>query len=134
MTLQASARITGGGGGMKTDLTDKQRQALEHVERARSAGLRLSDYAREQGVEIRSIYDSMAALRKKGLLAQIGVRESAFVAVRVKAVAKSEPVPGSAPGGLICRLRIGSVLIECGQWPPAAWVVTLASGRADAAP
>jgi hypothetical protein len=120
---------------MKTDLTDKQRQALEHVARARSAGMRLSDYARAQGIGIRSIYDSMVALRKKGLLDRGMVRtESAFVAVRVKAAAKVEPVPVSAPGSLICRLCVGAVLIECGQWPAAAWVVALASGRADATP
>ncbi len=119
---------------MRTDLTAKQRQALEHVERARSAGMRLSDYARAHGVGIRSIYDSMPALRKKRLLdPDVRRTESAFVAVRVKPVAKAEPIPVGTPGSLICRLRVGGVLIECGQWPPAAWVVALASGRADAA-
>jgi hypothetical protein len=120
---------------MKTDLTDKQRVVLEHVERARRSGMRLSDYARANGLGIRSIYDSMVALRSKGVLRPTGNRgESPFVAVRVKAVTKAETVPVSASGGLICRLRVGAVLIECAQWPPAVWVAALASGSADAAP
>jgi hypothetical protein len=111
---------------MSTVLTDKQRQALDHIERARSAGKRLSDYARVQGVGIRAIYDGMAALRKKGVLAPAASRDqSAFVAVRV------EPTIPST--GLTCRLRMGAVVIECAQWPPAAWVKALALGRTDAA-
>jgi len=120
---------------MKKDLTDKQRHALEHVERARSAGMRLTDYARAHGVGIRAIYDSTAALRKKGLLAQVAPRsQSAFVAVRVKAADKADRVPTAVPGMLTCRLRLGAVLIECAQWPPATWVVALGTGQADAAP
>jgi hypothetical protein len=120
---------------MKTDLTDKQRQALEHVERARSAGMRLSDYARAHGVGIHSIYDSRVALRKKGLLTKPMTRgESAFVAVRVKPLVQAMPVSADSPGGLICRLCIGGVLIECAQWPPAPWVMALATGQSDAAP
>lgn len=43
-------------------LTDKQRQALEHVERAHSQGMKLSDFARAHGVSARAIYDGLAAL------------------------------------------------------------------------
>jgi hypothetical protein len=76
---------------MSKGLTDKQQRALEHVERARSAGMSLSDYARAQGVEVRPIYDSMAALRKKGMLTASatravsvcgGAREARFGSVR----------------------------------------------------
>jgi hypothetical protein len=119
---------------MKTDLTDKQREALEHVERARGAGMRISDYARAQRIGVRSIYDSMVALRRKGLLSpQRATGKSAFVAVRVKSVSSGAPISVPSGGGLICRLRVGAVLIECAQWPPAAWVAALASGQADAA-
>jgi hypothetical protein len=120
---------------MKKDLTEKQRHALEHVERARSTGMRLTDYARAHGVEVRAIYDSMAALRKKGLLAQAVARsQSAFVAVRVKAAGKGGPAPTAVPGLLTCRLRVGAVVIDCAQWPPATWVVALGTGQTDAAP
>jgi hypothetical protein len=87
--------------------------------------MRLSDYARAQGVGVRAIYDSMVALRRKGVLAPPASREqSAFVAVRVE--------PATPSNGLMCRLRVGAVVIECAQWPPPAWVAALASGRADA--
>ncbi len=120
---------------MRTQLTDKQRQALEHVERARSSGMKLSDYARAQGVGVRAIYDSMVALRKKGVLTRPAASgRSAFVAVRVKPVLQPAPMSGISTSGLICRLRIGAAVIECAQWPPAAWVAALATGRADAAP
>ncbi len=121
---------------MRTELTDKQRQALEHVERARSAGMRLSEYARAQGVGVRAIYDSMVALRKKGVLARpVASRQSGFVAVRVtRGSATARPMPAISTSGLMCRLRIGAAVIECAQWPPAAWVAALATGRADAAP
>ena len=91
---------------------------------ARGAGVRLSDYARAHGVGIRSIYDSMAALRQKGFLGQGSPRaESAFVAVRVETVAKAEPVPGGVLGSLICRLRVGEVLIECMGLRRSVWIM-----------
>ena len=122
---------------MSKGLTEKQRRALEHVERARSAGMSLSDYARAQGVEIRPIYDSMAALRKKGMLIPSAPRaESAFVAVRVRSRSEvsAPPTPTGSGGNLICRLRIGAAVIECAAWPPAPWLAALLSGRLDAAP
>jgi hypothetical protein len=124
---------------MSKGLTAKQQRALEHVERARGAGMKLSDYARAEGVEVRPIYDSMAALRKKGMLAARAPRtQSAFVSVRVRrdsTVPAPAPAPSSTTGGkLICRLRLGAATIECAEWPPASWLAALVSVRADAAP
>ena len=122
---------------MGKGLTDKQQLALEHVERARSAGMSLSDYARAHGVEVRPIYDSMAALRKKGMLTPAAAREqSAFVSVRVKreSTVATPAEPSVAGSKLICRLRIGAAMIECAEWPPASWLVQLLSARSDAAP
>jgi hypothetical protein len=121
---------------MSKGLTQKQQRALEHVERARSAGMSLSDYARAQGVEVRPIYDSMVALRKKGMLRPTGPHtESAFVAVRVRlrSEVSAPPTLTSSGGKLICRLRIGAALIECTEWPPASWLAALSSVRADVA-
>jgi hypothetical protein len=118
---------------MKTaDLTDKQRQVLAHVERARSQGTPLSEYAKAQGVSARVIYDGMAALRRKGVLP--GSRpssKSGFVAVRV--ASGVVPVMHTAPRGtMLCRVVLGKTVIECAEWPPPAWVVAL-TGRVDAA-
>jgi hypothetical protein len=121
---------------MSKGLTEKQQRALEHVQRARSAGVSLSDYARAHGVEVRPIYDSMVALRKKGMLsAPAPGTESAFVAVRVRSSSEASvpPTPTSSGGNLICRLRIGEAMIECAEWPPAGWLAALLSLRADAA-
>ena len=120
---------------MSKSLTEKQQRALEHVERARSARMSLSDYARAQGVEIRPIYDSMAALRKKGMLTTRAPRsESAFLAVRVRSQVSAASPPASSGGNLICRLRIGAAMIECAEWPPASWLAQLLCARSDAAP
>ena len=121
---------------MSKGLTEKQRRALEHVERARSAGMSLSDYARAHGVEVRPIYDSMVALRKKGMLTPSAPgTESAFVAVRVRSGSQvSAASPTASGGNLICRLRIGAAMIECAEWPPASWLAQLLCARSDAAP
>jgi hypothetical protein len=120
---------------MITKVTDKQRRAVEHMERARSEGIALSEYARAHGVSAREIYDAMAALRRKGVLPPAKPSsQSAFVAVRVKPAVHSAALPATPSGALICRLRLGAAVIECAQWPPAAWVTALATGCADAAP
>jgi hypothetical protein len=119
-----------------SDLTDKQRQALEHVERARSHGMKLSEYADANGVSVRAIYDGLAALRRKGLLPRgRPSSKSPFVAVRVTPSAVSaRPVVHAVPrSATICRVLIGGgAVIECAEWPPVAWLAAL-TGRADAA-
>ena len=119
------------------DLTDKQRQALEHVGRARSQGMKLSDYAKAHGVSARAIYDGMAALRHKGVLPRGKVSsKSAFVAVRVTSstVPTTPVVHTDQRSAMLCRVLIGgAAVIECAEWPPVAWLAAL-SGRVDAAP
>jgi hypothetical protein len=118
---------------MNMKVTDKQRRALQHIEQARSEGMALSDYARAHGVSAREIYDAMAALRRKGVLPPAKPSsQSAFVALRVKPAAPAATLPTTPSGALICRLRLGAAVIECAQWPPAAWVTALATGCADA--
>ena len=117
-------------------LTDKQRQALEHVERARSQGMKLSDYAQAHGVSARAIYDGLAALRRKGVLPRgRPSAKSPFVAVRVtpRAIAAMRVVQAGPRSAMICRVLIGgSAVIECAEWPPVAWLAAL-TGHADAA-
>ena len=100
-------------------LTTLQRQAMEHMERARSQGLSLSDYAKVQGVSVRQIYDAASQLRRRGVLPSASCpTPSPFMAVKLLA-------PSSR---CVCRIVNGSgVMIECLEWPPARWLATLAS-------
>lgn len=113
-----------------TTMTEKQQAAVEAREGARREGVTLVAYARAKGLVIRELYDSLAGLRRKGLLPR-AVRKprNKFVAVRVAAEA-----PPRSNGMAVCRIvsREGYV-IECAQWPPAAWLATLARSAADAA-
>jgi hypothetical protein len=119
------------------DLTEKQRTAMAAAEAARTAGLTLSAHCAAQGLNVREVYDAIAALRRSGVLprAQKSRRRKAeFVAVRVM----KTPQPSSAmtpPGaGMVCRLvHASGLVIECGQWPPAVWLLSLTSGLRDAA-
>jgi hypothetical protein len=62
-------------------------------------------------------------------------RKGAFVAVRVvNAPQSSSMLPSPPRTGMVCRLiHAGGLVIECGEWPPPAWLLSLASGRRDAA-
>jgi hypothetical protein len=53
---------------MTETLTEKQRVAMEALEGARRAGVPLSDYAKAKGLELRPVYDAIAALRRRGAL------------------------------------------------------------------
>jgi hypothetical protein len=66
--------------------TEKQRQAVEAMEGARSEGVTLSKYAETHGLVIRELYDAIACLRRKGLLPKPTRKtKSKFVAVRMVA-------------------------------------------------
>ena len=51
---------------MTETLTRRQQVAVEALEAARQAGMTLSDYAKAHGVEVRPVYDAIAALRHEG--------------------------------------------------------------------
>jgi hypothetical protein len=120
------------------DLTEKQRTAMAAAEAARTAGLTLIAHCRAHGLNVREVYDAIAALRRGGVLprAQKSRRhKSEFVAVRV--MKAQQPSPGmTTPGaGMVCRLvHANGLVIECGEWPPAVWLLSLTSGLRDAAP
>ena len=103
-----------------------QRQAVEHMELARSQGLALSDYAKARGVSVRQIYDAASQLRRRGVLpAALSSTPSPFMAVKVLT-----PAPSTR---CVCRIVNGSgTVIECLEWPRAPWLATLASRAEDA--
>jgi len=108
------------------------------LEGAQRAGVPLSDYAKAKGLELRPVYDAIAALRRRGALPgsdRPRKRKSKFVAVRVR----SSPIPAAEVGpaarnGMVCRLVCAQGwTIECGEWPAPSWVSALLAGRGDAA-
>lgn len=123
---------------MSEAMTEKQRVAVEALEAARRAGVPLSDYAKAKDLELRPVYDAIAALRRRGALPRSDrprKRKSRFVAVRVKSspVAVTEIVR-TPRSGLVCRLVCAQGwAIECGEWPAPSWVSAVLSGRGDAA-
>ncbi len=118
-------------------VTEKQRQAMEALEGARREGVALSEYARARGLAIREVYDSIACLRRKGVLPSAPKKsKSTFVAVRVgrpskPALARAHSVIGNE---VVCRIVcLKGAMIECTQWPPPSWVAELTAERVDAA-
>ena len=113
------------------EMTEKQQRAIEALESARSEGVTLSEYAKARGLPLRELYDGIAALRRKGLLAKPVTKraKSQFVAVRV-----AEPVsPSRLSSAPLCRIVQRGCVIECLQWPPPSWLAALTPGSTDAA-
>jgi hypothetical protein len=113
--------------------TEKQRLAKEALEGARSEGVALSQYAKTRGLAIREVYDSIACLRRKGLLPKPTKKaKSTFVAVRVAGPnARTHSAIGS---DVVCRIVcLKGAMIECTQWPPPTWVAALTAELLDAA-
>jgi hypothetical protein len=117
-----------------TTMTEKQRVAVEAQEGARREGVSLVAYAQAKGLVIRELYDSLACLRRKGLLPKLARKTATrFVSVRVQPGPDATPTVRPA-GGVLCRiLHRGGYLIECTQWPPPAWISAVMAGSADAA-
>jgi hypothetical protein len=120
---------------MKTaaEMTEKQQRAVEALEGARSEGMTLSEYAKGHGLELRELYDAIAALRRKGVLAKpVRKRTSGrFVAVSVGGCAPS--AMSSTLSAPLCRIVQHGCVIECLQWPPPSWLAALTPGSSDAA-
>ena len=119
-------------------LTDKQRAAIDAFQAARAAGVGLSAYARANGLNVRQLHDAVTGLRKRGLVPATERRrggKSAFVAVKmVSSLSRAADVARSPRVGMVCRLvHAAGFVIECGEWPPAAWLLSLSAERRDAA-
>ena len=77
----------------REELTEGERRYLEHVRRARSQGMGLSQYCRSVGLNPFSLYSMRRQMRRKGILAP--VQQSA------RAVAAKEPRASAVPGRFV---------------------------------
>jgi hypothetical protein len=120
-------------------LTDVQRQAMAARDAAQAAGVGLSSYARQNGLNVRQVHDAVTGLRRRGILppserARSRRRKSGFVRVKVVNASTRSGADTVQRGGLVCRLIHGSgLIIECGEWPPASWLSAVLTERRDAA-
>jgi hypothetical protein len=123
---------------MSKDLTEKQRTAMTAAEAARTAGLTLIAHCRAHGLNVREVYDAIAALRRSGVVPKAERsrrRKGEFVAVRVLKTHHQGPAIVPPGTGLVCRLvHASGLVIECREWPSVGWLVSLTSGLRDAAP
>jgi hypothetical protein len=60
-------------------------------------------------------------------------RKGGFVTVRLARKVQAEPaMPSASRAGMVCRsVHAGGIVIECGEWPPAAWLLSLTTGHRD---
>src|SRR2546427_390174 len=104
-------------------LTERESQALEHLQKAQELEVSLAEYARSFSVDVKELYSAKQALQRKGVLAARAAGEESeeaqlgdFVAVQV-VTPTAAPTPTS-----VCRIcHPSGLVIECSSWPPAAW-------------
>jgi hypothetical protein len=119
-------------------LSEREQEALEHMRKAQELGTTLKEYASRFGLDVQKLYQLRKPLVRKGALgpARSEAKEprradkaSTLVPVRI---VSSGSAPGSAP--MACRLMHPSGwVIECGGFPPAAWLTAVLNGGAHAA-
>jgi hypothetical protein len=99
-------------------MTELQREALEHLGKARQEGLSISAYARAHGIPAQRIFDAVARLRRQGALPDHSAKRDKFIAVKI--------APPPINNATVCRmLAPGGLVIECVQWPPRTWLESL---------
>ena len=129
---------------MNWELTQHQRDCLEHLRQAEAQGLSLTEYARAHGVKVRMLYDAIVHFRRRGMMAKAvkGAQPrkprverksteltSPFVAVRIEP--EQAPMGRSFP---VLRLEhAGGHVLEFGSWPPADVLAAILAGGHDAA-
>ena len=80
----------------RKNLSTKQQQMLEHIQRAKQLGQTLSDYCREHGLKQKALYNYHWLLRKKGIIKPSADTPSF---VKVKTPTNRPPSPG-----IICTI------------------------------
>ena len=99
-------------------LTALQREALEHLEKARQEGLSVSAYARVHEIPAQRIFDATGRLRRRGALPGKSAKGGKFIAVNI--------APPPSVSATVCRISVpGGLIVECQQWPPRSWLDSL---------
>jgi hypothetical protein len=119
-------------------LTEREREALEHMRKAQELGTTLKEYASRFGLDVQRLYQIRKPLVRKGALGPVHnqVREphsvdkpSGFLPVRI---VSSAPAPSSATA--TCRLvHPSGWVLECDGFPPASWMAAVVAGGSHAA-
>lgn len=113
-------------------LTEREKAALEHLQKAQELGSTLTEYCAAFGVERNTLYAMKQQLVKKGALPgrtrqRADKSSGAFVPIRI--------VPSSPRSTAVtCRLvHPSGWVIECGSFPPSDWLTNVLGGVAHAA-
>lgn len=118
-------------------LTEREKQALEHMSKAQEQGITLKEYGARMGLDVQQLYQLRKPLVRKGALGPARRpdaeprrdKSSAFLPVRVVA---SGPAAGGTP--MACRLvHPSGWVFECGGLPPASWMAAVLAGGTHAA-
>ena len=102
---------------------------LSHLERARALKVPLTQYCRDRGLSVQSLYNVRheQLMRDRGAEGKAVARKAkakAFVAVEVV------PTPPRALSAA-CRIQLREVVIECTHLPEVAWLIALSKGVHD---
>jgi len=117
----------------RKDLTRAERRFLGRAAEAEERGVTLEEYYRASGLSVGWLQNIRRQLRDKGVVVPEPTARSAVATSGKFMQVCVRPAPMS-DGSALCRLRHPSGwVIECGAWPPAAWLRECLAGDGDAA-
>jgi hypothetical protein len=115
-------------------LSDREREALEHLQKAQELSVSLAEYARSFDLDVKELYSAKQSLVRKGAYA--GGRasddegETAKISDFVPVQLMASRAPTAHPS--VCRIHHPSgLVIECASFPPASWLSVLLTRAND---
>ena len=96
-------------------MTQKERQWLSHVERARKKGRSLSEYALEHDLDLATMYRWHSTLRKRGWLdaREASAAKPEFVPVRMEPTVERSPWRVVFPSGVSLEVSTPQTPEQC---------------------
>ena len=115
---------------MTTDaLTERERECLEHLQRAEELEVTLRVYADAYGLDVKDLYYGKRQLAKKGVLGAPPTTPGDFIPVQVA----SEPT-SKTPDAVVRLCHPSGWTVESTDWPPAEWLALLLSSSTKPSP